>query len=129
MQQARRKGVFFLAAQAVMLDYIHQALYDDAMLQSLIHPAVHILMRHDAVHKSHLLGALRAYLDWGGNCNAAAKSLQLHRNTLVSRLEHIQTLTGAVLEDPQERGSLAAFAAGRASAIERKLKRVPHLAV
>ena len=129
MQQARRKGVFFLAAQAVMLDYIHQALYDDAMLQSLIHPAVHILMRHDAVHKSHLLGALRAYLDWGGNCNAAAKSLQLHRNTLVSRLEHIQTLTGAVLEDPQEREALLLSLLVVRPPSSENSKGVPHLAV
>lgn len=106
MQQARQKDVFFLAAQDIMLDYIHQALYDDTMLQSLVHPVIRILMRYDTAHASHLLDALRAYLDSGGNCNAAAKSLQLHRNTLVNRLERIQTLTGAVLEDPKEREAL-----------------------
>ncbi len=99
------------------------------LLQSLIHPAVHILMRHDAVHKSHLLGALRAYLDWGGNCNAAAKSLQLHRNTLVSRLEHIQTLTGAVLEDPQEREALLLSLLVVRPPSSENSKGVPHLAV
>lgn len=106
MQQAREQAKSFLSAQAIMLDYMHQALSESVFLQSLVHPAIRALALQDAAQHTKLVDTLRAYLFWGGNCNAAAKSLGLHRNTLVSRLAHIQTITGVTLDDPQEREAL-----------------------
>lgn len=106
MEHARQQHTFFLSAQSVMLDYMHHALYNNAMLQSLVHPAVYYLMEQDIQHHSHLTDTLRVYLSHGGNCNAAAKSLHLHRNSLVSRLEHIRTIANVNLEDPYEQESL-----------------------
>lgn len=106
MQQAREQSKPFLSAQAIMLDYMHRALGKSVLLQSLVHPAIRTLAQQDAAQHTRLIDTLRTYLFLGGNCSAAAKSLGLHRNTLVSRLAHIQTLTGVALDDPQEREAL-----------------------
>lgn len=106
MQQAREQSKPFLSAQAIMLDYMHRALGESVLLQSLVHPAIRTLAQQDAAQHTRLIDTLRTYLFLGGNCSAAAKSLGLHRNTLVSRLAHIQTLTGVALDDPQEREAL-----------------------
>lgn len=106
VKQARRKNVFFLSAQSVMLDYMRQALYQDELLQSLVHPAIRNLMRIDRLKDCGWIDILWAFLFYGGNCNAAAKALHLHRNTFISRLEHIRTLIGDSLDDPHIRESL-----------------------
>ncbi len=106
LRRARQGGRFFLAAQQVMLEYIHQALLDDVMLQSLVHPAVRQLQRCDRSSGSHFTEILWQYLRLGGNCNAASKALHMHRNTLSHHLLHIQELTEISLDDPQEREAL-----------------------
>lgn len=106
MQEARVRQTFFLSSESIMLDYMHQALYQDSMLQSLVHPAVLRLREVDEQQHSQLLYTLRTYLFYGGNYNAASKALQLHRNSLVSRLNHIRSLTKVDLNDFQERQAL-----------------------
>ncbi len=106
LRRARQGGRFFLAAQQVMLEYIHQALLDDVMLQSLVHPAVRQLQRCDRSSGSHFTEILWQYLRLGGNCNAASKALHMHRNTLSHHLLRIQELTEISLDDPQEREAL-----------------------
>ena len=106
MEHARQQNTFFLSAQSIMLDYMHHALYNNTMLQSLVHPAIRRLMEQDTLQHSQLTNTLRVYLSHGGNCNAAAKSLHLHRNSLVSRLEHIRAVTNINLDDPYEQESL-----------------------
>ena len=106
MQHARRQNVFFLSAESIMLDYMHQVFYQDAMLQSLIHPAIRYLMELDRAQQSQLLDTLRAYLFYGGNCNAAAKALHLHRNSLVHRLEQISVQAHIDLDNAVERQAL-----------------------
>ncbi len=106
LRRARQGGRFFLAAQQVMLEYIHQALLDNAMLQSLVHPAVRQLQRRDRNGGSRFTEILWQYLRLGGNCNAASKALRMHRNTLSHHLLRIQELTGVSLDNPQEREAL-----------------------
>ncbi len=106
IKQARQKNVFYLSSQAVMLDCMRQALYRDQLLQSLVHPAIRNLMRIDRLNGSGWIDILRAFLFYGGNCNAAAKALHLNRNTFISRLGHVRTLIGDSLDDPHVRESL-----------------------
>jgi purine catabolism regulator len=47
-----------------------------------------------------LLHSLRAYLACGRNAKAAARKLQVHRNTLQYRLRRIETLLDRSLDDP-----------------------------
>ncbi len=61
----------------------------------------------DAARRSEFVRTLDAFLRAGGNHMRAARDLNVHRNTLIYRLERIQELLGgADLEDPETRLNL-----------------------
>lgn len=61
----------------------------------------------DATRRSEFVRTLDAFLRAGGNHMRAARDLNVHRNTLIYRLERIQQLLGGVdLEDPETRLNL-----------------------
>jgi len=61
----------------------------------------------DAQRRSEFVRTLDAFLRAGGNHMRAARDLNVHRNTLIYRLERIQELLGgANLEDPEMRLNL-----------------------
>ena len=106
LRQARLQKLSFLFAGDLIGEYIQQALRASRSIQALIHPAVFILQEHDRTLNTAYLPTLRTYLQCGENCSAAAKALDIHRSTLLIRLEHIQTLTDVLLDDPQEQQAL-----------------------
>lgn len=107
LKKAREISEVFLSSSSIMLDYISQFLLNDSAIQSLIHPAIHTLIHEDTCQTGgYYIQTLRAYLYFGGNCTAASKFLHIHRNTLISRLEKIQSITGLVLDDPYVREAL-----------------------
>lgn len=108
LEKAKARNVFFLSTQEMISDYIHQALYHAPEVQSLVHPAIHRLMEIDMRQESGFcyLDTLKTYLHLGGNCNAVAKQLGIHRNTLMNRLRRIQECTGIDYANPQELESL-----------------------
>lgn len=61
------------------------------------------LLEHDVTAKTPLLPTLRAYLDCGGQKATAARMLHLERRSLYYRLERIETLLEADLDDPAMR--------------------------
>jgi PucR family transcriptional regulator, purine catabolism regulatory protein len=61
----------------------------------------------DATRRSEFVRTLDAFLRAGGNHMRAARDLNVHRNTLIYRLERIQELLGGInLEDPEARLNL-----------------------
>lgn len=56
---------------------------------------------------SDLERAVIAYLDAGGNLNAAARRLQLHRNTMLYKLDRAARLLGLDLREPDNQFTLA----------------------
>jgi purine catabolism regulator len=65
------------------------------------------LERADATRRSEFVRTLDAFLRAGGNHMRAARDLNVHRNTLIYRLERTQELLGGVdLEDPETRLNL-----------------------
>ena len=61
----------------------------------------------DVTRRSEFVRTLDAFLRAGGNHMRAARDLNVHRNTLIYRLERIQELLGGVnLEDPETRLNL-----------------------
>ena len=89
-----------------MTDYVLQRIHHNAQAETLIHPAVRFLQEEDHGNQTQYARSLFEWLRLGCNYNAAAKTLDLHRNTLVSRLDRICTLTGLNLNDPAVRESL-----------------------
>jgi purine catabolism regulator len=64
------------------------------------------LLRHDASSANRLLPTLRAYLECDGNKSQAADALYVQRRTLYYRLERLNRLLGASLDDPDVRQRL-----------------------
>lgn len=49
---------------------------------------------------------LSAYLEEGGNINAAARRLRMHRNTAIAKLDRISQLLGMQIREPENRFTL-----------------------
>lgn len=61
------------------------------------------IAEHDNQHKKAFEATIYAYLDCGGNAIEAAKSLDVHVNTVRYRLSRVQTLFNIDLDDAQTR--------------------------
>jgi purine catabolism regulator len=61
------------------------------------------LVEHDERKQGDLIRTLSGFFEANGNLAKAANELNVHRNTLVYRLERISELTGLNLEDPENR--------------------------
>jgi len=64
------------------------------------------LEEYDARHAAELIDTLEGFFACNGNHAKAAEMLHLHRNTLLYRLERIETLTGRDLAEAETRLSL-----------------------
>jgi DNA-binding PucR family transcriptional regulator len=64
------------------------------------------LLSYDRKKKADLVMTLTQYLDCGGNYDAAAKSLTIHRSTLRYRLGRIRDISGRDLQDVEDRLNL-----------------------
>jgi sugar diacid utilization regulator len=64
------------------------------------------LLDYDARRQSELVRTLSVYLEQGGNYNATAQALVVHRSTLKYRLQRIRELSGHDLNDPDSHFNL-----------------------
>jgi sugar diacid utilization regulator len=64
------------------------------------------LLSYDRKKKADLVVTLTHYLDCGGNYDATAKSLTIHRSTLRYRLGRIRDISGRDLQDVEDRLNL-----------------------
>jgi PucR family transcriptional regulator, purine catabolism regulatory protein len=82
-------------------------LADNPELRAFQRDVLGPLENSDATRRSEFVRTLDAFLRAGGNHMRAARDLNVHRNTLIYRLERIQELLGGVdLEDPETRLNL-----------------------
>jgi sugar diacid utilization regulator len=64
------------------------------------------LLNYDAIHGTQLLATLGEYLDCGGNYDATATALSVHRSTLKYRLRRIREVSGHDLGVPDTQFNL-----------------------
>jgi len=82
-------------------------LADNPELRAFQRDVLGPLEASDAARRSEFVRTLEAFLRAGGNHMRAARDLNVHRNTLIYRLERIQELLGGSdLEDPEIRLNL-----------------------
>ena len=82
-------------------------LADNPELRAFQRDVLGPLESSDAARRSEFVRTLDAFLRAGGNHMRAARDLNVHRNTLIYRLERIQELLGGTnLEDPETRLNL-----------------------
>jgi len=72
----------------------------------LCHPALISLMNHDKQAGGNLTEVLYAYLRCERNAAEAAKSLYMHRNTMLYKVRKIEEIIGQSLDDPTLRERL-----------------------
>lgn len=76
------------------------AIPDLADVDSFVREWLGSLLDYDARKGADLVHTLTQYLEHGGNYDATAAQLSVHRSTLKYRLQRIRELTGADLNDP-----------------------------
>jgi DNA-binding PucR family transcriptional regulator len=76
------------------------------VIERFVHEWLGALMDYDAAHGAQLVMTLSEYLDCGGNYDATAKALSVHRNTLKYRLRRIHDVTGHDLTRPDTQFNL-----------------------
>lgn len=79
---------------------------DPRTLETFVTRWLGVLIEYDERHGSDLTNTLAAFLDVGGNYDAAAHALHLGRSTVRYRISRIQELTGHALGDPETRFQL-----------------------
>jgi DNA-binding PucR family transcriptional regulator len=86
---------------------INRYIYDFARsnkLDDLYLEKIAAITSYDQQRKgSELLDTLEIFLEVGGNIKDASERLQVHRNTIIQRLKHIQSLGAVDLDQPDQR--------------------------
>jgi len=77
-----------------------------AAVDRLVQDWLSVLIHYDASHGAQLVLTLSEYLECGGNYDATAKALLVHRNTLKYRLRRIREVSGHDLGSPDTQFNL-----------------------
>lgn len=75
----------------------------DHVFTDVSHPALAALRSYDSEHKSEMYHTLEIFLEYERNYTKTAQILNIHRSTLIYRLERIIEITSLNLEDPDVR--------------------------
>ncbi|MFQ5961200.1 MAG: PucR family transcriptional regulator [Candidatus Methylomirabilales bacterium] len=110
LEFARAQGLTEGAVSFAELGMLHWLLQlpEEVLQGNLFFQAVLALATHDKSHGSQLLETLEAYLNSGGTATAAARQLNLHRNSLSYRLRRIEELIDVDLSRARDRFELYA---------------------
>jgi len=79
---------------------------DPKQIEQLIERWLGPLLENDTHHATPLVETLHAYLECGGNYDATARELLIHRSTLRYRLQRIKDISGHDLNNPDTRFNL-----------------------
>jgi len=79
---------------------------DTSAMERFVGEWLGALIDYDAEHGSPLVLTLSEYLDCGGNYDASAKALSVHRSTLKYRLQRIRDIITRDLSDTEVRLNL-----------------------
>ncbi|MGN0356195.1 MAG: PucR family transcriptional regulator [Muricoprocola sp.] len=86
-----------------MLEYIAEQSLSSLSTEMLCSQKLKALRKYDAENNTDFYHTLEVYLNLERNVLQTAKTLFIHRSTLFYRLERIQKITKANLDDPKER--------------------------
>jgi DNA-binding PucR family transcriptional regulator len=79
---------------------------NSASIERFVHEWLGSLMDYDATHGAQLVKTLSEYLECGGNYDATARVLSVHRSTLKYRLRRIREVSGHELGHPDTQFNL-----------------------
>ena len=84
----------------VGLPYLLRLFQEQNRTQQLIHPALQALKQHDAEKNSELYDTLYQYLLRERSVIRTAQAIHIHKNSLMYRLQRIQSIIDVDLDDP-----------------------------
>jgi DNA-binding PucR family transcriptional regulator len=79
--------------------HIAQVCIDNGGVKRFCHPALEVLLRHDAQYGTSFTDSLYTYIRQFKNITNTANALHLHRNTLVYHLKRIEEIMDVRLSD------------------------------
>lgn len=82
-----------------VVSYMMEQCIREFTAEDVCHPAIAVLRDYDAEHETHLLESLEVFLRERHSITYTAKLLDIHRTTLLVRLDRIRQLTGIDLDD------------------------------
>lgn len=100
-----QSGIYF--AENFYFENFFQTHIKDPEATEFINHYLSPLLEHDAESDSSLLETLKVFLDHHQNLAAASRALFIHRNTLLYRIDKIESLLDSKLADPSTALSLA----------------------
>lgn len=80
---------------------LHQLSHDEGV-QDVVQETLGTLLEYDAQHGTDLVHTLTSYLFHRTNVSLTARTLHLHRQSLLYRLNKIETLTGRILDNSDD---------------------------
>lgn len=90
-------------AEDFALPYLLSLFKEQNRNQGLLHPALAKLKQYDAEKGSELYDTLYQYLIHERSVIRSAQAMHVHKNSLMYRLQRIQTIIGVNLDDPMAR--------------------------
>ena len=82
-----------------VIPYLMEQCTRELHAEQVCHPAIAILQEYDQKNETHLLESLRVYLRESHSITHTAEILEVHRTTLLVRLDRIRQLTGIDFDD------------------------------
>ena len=77
-----------------VLPYLMEQCTRELQAEQVCHPAITVLQDYDSINETHLLESLRVFLRERHSITHTAELLEVHRTTLLVRLDRIRQLTG-----------------------------------
>ncbi|MCD8364196.1 MAG: helix-turn-helix domain-containing protein [Lachnospiraceae bacterium] len=98
--QIKNPQFWFFLFDDYRLEYMLDRVKEELPFSMLCHPAISQLLAYDREHGTELNETLQAYLQSHMNMTAAAERIYVHRTTFCRRMNHIRSLTGLDLDNP-----------------------------
>ncbi len=92
--------LWYYPFSSYVMPYILEQCTRDLAPGQLYHPAISQLQTYDAANGTHLLETLIIFLEKKQSITHTAAQLQIHRTSLLARIDRIEKLTKADLDDP-----------------------------
>ncbi|MEV0697177.1 PucR family transcriptional regulator ligand-binding domain-containing protein [Saccharopolyspora sp. NPDC050389] len=101
-----RSGDVYRHADELAASALFQGVFDGPAVDRFVDSVLEPLRRQDERRRAgtpSLVECVRTFLDEGQNLEAAARKLDIHRNTLRTRLRTAERVTNRSLDEPQDR--------------------------
>ena len=103
LDHAVKSGQSCVSMRQIALNQIRSHVSTDQALQNMLHPDIAYLIQYDQDNNTVYANTLYWFLIYACNYTSAAARLDIHRNTLIYRINRIESLISANLNEADDR--------------------------